>query len=37
VELKYVDVQLANGTLTITLPKKAVAKPKGIEVQVSNN
>jgi HSP20 family molecular chaperone IbpA len=37
VELKYVDVQLENGTLTITLPKEEAAKPKGIEVQVSNN
>jgi HSP20 family protein len=32
-----VKADYKNGVLTITLPKKEVAKPKTIKVQVSNN
>jgi HSP20 family protein len=32
-----VKADYKNGTLTITLPKKEVAKPKQVKVQVSNN
>ena len=32
-----VKADYKNGTLTITLPKKEIAKPKQIKVQVSNN
>jgi HSP20 family protein len=34
-ELTRADYQ--NGVLTVTLPKKEIAKPKAIKVQVSNN
>ena len=32
-----VKADFANGVLTVTLPKKEVAKPRSIKVQVSNN
>ena len=32
-----VKADYKNGTLTITLPKKEIAKPRQIKVQVSNN
>lgn len=32
-----VKADYKNGTLTITLPKKEIAKPKQVKVQVSNN
>jgi HSP20 family protein len=32
-----VKADYKNGTLTITLPKKELAKPKQVKVQVSNN
>jgi HSP20 family protein len=32
-----VKADYQNGVLTITLPKKEIAKPKAIKVQVSNN
>jgi HSP20 family protein len=37
VELNGVKADYKNGVLTITLPKKEVAKPKQIKVEVSNN
>jgi HSP20 family protein len=37
VDTEKVQAQLNSGVLTITLPKKEVAKPKTIKVQVSNN
>ena len=32
-----VKADYKNGTLTVTLPKKEIAKPKQVKVQVSNN
>src|ERR1051325_6902037 len=32
-----VKADYKNGTLTITLPKKEIAKPKQVKVQISNN
>ncbi len=32
-----VNAEYKNGTLTLTLPKKEIAKPRQIKVQVSNN
>ena len=37
VESENVRAVFNNGVLTVTLPKKEVAKPKAIKVQVSNN
>jgi HSP20 family protein len=37
VDTEHVLAALKNGVLTITLPKKEVAKPKTIKVQVNNN
>jgi HSP20 family protein len=37
VDAENVKADYKNGTLTITLPKKEVAKPRQIKVQVSNN
>jgi HSP20 family protein len=37
VDTENVKADYQNGVLTITLPKKEVAKPKAIKVQVSNN
>jgi HSP20 family protein len=37
VDTEHVQAGLKNGVLTITLPKKEVAKPKTIKVQVNNN
>jgi len=37
VEAEKVHADYKNGVLTITLPKKEVAKPRQIKVEVSNN
>ncbi len=37
VETDKVKAEYRNGVLTITLPKKEVAKPRSIKVEVSNN
>jgi HSP20 family protein len=37
VDTEHVQAGFKNGVLTITLPKKEVAKPKTIKVQVNNN
>jgi HSP20 family protein len=37
VETDNVKADYKNGTLTVTLPKKEVAKPRQIKVQVSSN
>jgi HSP20 family protein len=37
VDAEHVHADYKNGVLTVTLPKKEVAKPKAIKVQVSNN
>jgi len=37
VDADHVKADYKNGTLTITLPKKEIAKPRQIKVQVSNN
>jgi HSP20 family protein len=37
VDAEHVKAAYEAGVLTITLPKKEVAKPKAIKVQVSNN
>ena len=37
VDTEHVQADYNNGVLTVTLPKKEVAKPKSIKVQVSNN
>ena len=37
VETENVRAEYSSGVLTITLPKKEIAKPKSIKVQVSNN
>jgi len=37
IEVDAVKADYKNGVLTVTLPKKEVAKPKQIKVQVSNN
>ena len=37
VETENVRADYSNGVLTVTLPKKEIAKPKSIKVQVSNN
>ena len=37
VDTEHVQAGFKNGVLTITLPKKEVAKPKTIKVQVINN
>lgn len=37
VDTEHVKADYANGVLTLTLPKKEIAKPKAIKVQVSNN
>jgi|SRR5690242_1836576 HSP20 family protein len=37
VDTENVQADYNNGVLTVTLPKKEVAKPKSIKVQVSNN
>jgi len=37
VDAEHVKADYQAGVLTITLPKKEVAKPKSIKVQVSNN
>ena len=37
VDAEHVKADYKAGVLTITLPKKEVAKPKAIKVQVSNN
>jgi HSP20 family protein len=37
VDTEHVLAALKNGVLTITLPKKEVAKPKTIKIEVNNN
>jgi HSP20 family protein len=37
VDSEHVRADYHNGVLTVTLPKKEIAKPKAIKVQVSNN
>jgi HSP20 family protein len=37
VDSENVKADYQNGVLTVTLPKKEVAKPKAIKVQISNN
>jgi len=37
VDVEHVKADYSAGVLTITLPKKEIAKPKAIKVQVSNN
>ncbi len=37
VDVEHVKADYKNGTLTVTLPKKEIAKPRQIKVQVSNN
>ena len=37
VDSEHVHADYHNGVLTVTLPKKEIAKPKAIKVQVSNN
>lgn len=37
VDAENVRADYGNGVLTVTLPKKEIAKPKAIKVQVSNN
>jgi len=37
VDSENVRAEYSNGVLTVTLPKKEVAKPKAIKVQVNNN
>jgi HSP20 family protein len=37
VDTEQVKADYQAGVLTITLPKKEIAKPKAIKVQVSNN
>lgn len=37
VEAEKVKADYKNGVLTITLPKKEVAKPRSINVEISNN
>jgi HSP20 family protein len=37
VDTESVKADFQSGVLTITLPKKEIAKPKAIKVQVNNN
>jgi HSP20 family protein len=37
VDSEHARADYQNGVLTVTLPKKEIAKPKAIKVQVSNN
>jgi HSP20 family protein len=37
VDADKVRAEFNNGVLTVTLPKKEIAKPRSIKVQVSNN
>ena len=37
VDPEHVHAEYNNGVLTVTLPKKEIAKPRNIKVQVSNN
>ena len=37
VDSEHVQADYHNGVLTVTLPKKEIAKPKAIKVQVNNN
>jgi len=37
IDAEHVRADFQNGVLTVTLPKKEIAKPKAIKVQVSNN
>src|SRR5579864_3311835 len=37
VDSEHVKAEYQNGVLSVTLPKKEIAKPKAIKVQVSNN
>ena len=37
VDSEKVRAEFAGGVLTVTLPKKEIAKPRSIKVQVSNN
>jgi len=37
VDSEHVQAAYAQGVLTVTLPKKEVAKPRSIKVQVNNN
>ncbi len=37
VDTEHVRAEFAQGVLTVTLPKKEVAKPKSVKVQVGGN
>lgn len=37
VDPEHVKADYKNGTLTITLPKKEIAKPRQVKVQINNN
>ncbi len=37
VDSENVHASYSNGVLTVTLPKKEIAKPKAIKVQINNN
>jgi HSP20 family protein len=37
VDVEHVKADYKNGTLTVTLPKKEIAKPRQIKVELSKN
>jgi HSP20 family protein len=37
VDAEHVRADFSNGVLTVTLPKKEIAKPKSIKVKINNN